>query len=165
MDTLSHYLWAVALYWYFRKPKKWLTGLSGALPDLLSFGLVFLMSFAGMLSFEPGGPPPIEMIPDFAHTLYDITHSLLPIGIVAILLFFFARRWWHLTWGWFLHILADIPTHTRAYFPTPFLWPISSYTFSGFSWGQAWFMILNYSLLAVAFTLLWRRDRQSGNTS
>lgn len=158
MDTLSHYLWAVALYWYFRKPRHWLSGLSGALPDLLSFGLLFVMAHLGMTAFEPGGPPPIEHIPDFIFTLYNVTHSLIPIGMTALLLFFLARRWWFLTWGWLLGILMDIPTHTQAYFPTPFLWPLSSYTFDGFSWGQSWFMLLNYSLLFVAFGLLWWRD-------
>lgn len=160
MDTLSHYLWAVALYWYFRKPKKWLSGITGALPDLLSFGpLIVANLLTGFSRYEPGGPPPLHSIPSWVFGAYDVTHSLVVVGIVAFALFFLARKWWWLTWGWILHILADIPTHTRAYFPTPFLWPISELTFDGFSWGQWWFVLLNYGLIAAAFTLLVRRDR------
>lgn len=160
MDTLAHYLWAVVIYWYFRKPRKWLSGITGALPDLSSFGILFIMSFAGAVAFEPGGPPPVEVIPNLIFTLYNITHSLLPIGIVAGLLYWLKREWWHLSWGWILHILADIPTHTRAYFPTPFLWPITGWTFDGIRWGQWWFMLLNYGLLACAMTALFLRDRK-----
>lgn len=157
MDTLSHYLWAVVLYWYFQAPKKWLVGLTGALPDIFSFGILFGMNMLGIVSFGQG-PPPIEQIPGFIFTLYNITHSFIPIGIVAIILYFSARKWWYLSWGWILGIAMDIPTHTRDYFPTPFLWPLSRYAFDGFSWGQQWFLILNYSLLILAFAYLFWRD-------
>lgn len=157
MDTLSHYLWAVLLYWYFRKEKKWLIGLSGALPDLMSFGIFILLALITGVSYEPG-PPPLEVFPSIIFTMYNITHSFLPIGIVAFFLWKFKPKWWHLSWGWFLHIITDIPTHTREFFPTPILWPLSTITFSGFSWGQWWFMLLNYGLLLIASFYLWKRD-------
>ena len=160
MDTLSHYLWAVIIYWYLQKPRKWLLGLSGALPDLLSFGLLFVMVFFTG-TFEPGGPPSLESIPAFIFTLYDITHSLIPIGLVTLGLWIWKRKYVYLTFGWIFHILCDIPTHTREYFPTPFLWPISSFTINGFSWGQPWFMALNYGAIIICFILLANREKIS----
>jgi hypothetical protein len=60
----------------------------------------------------------------------------------------------------------DIPTHSER-FPTPFLWPLSSYRIIGISWRQGWFMALDVSALAVVFWLLWRsrrRVRQGGES-
>ncbi len=56
--------------------------------------------------------------------------------------------------GWMLHILIDIPTHTRGLYPTPFLWPLSNVTVDGISWGKPWFMAMNYSSLLLVFLLL-----------
>ena len=63
--------------------------------------------------------------------------------------------------GWPLHILIDIPTHTYQFYPTPFLWPISTYKFDGISWGTPWFMIVNYSSLAIVLiTLFVMREKR-----
>jgi len=57
--------------------------------------------------------------------------------------------------GWLLHILIDIPTHSYSFYPTPFLWPISQFKFDGISWAIPWFMIANYSALALVFLSLF----------
>ena len=57
--------------------------------------------------------------------------------------------------GWTLHILIDIPSHSATFYPTPFLWPISDYRFlSGVSWSNPTYMVINYSLLAVVWTVI-----------
>jgi hypothetical protein len=56
--------------------------------------------------------------------------------------------------GWFIHILMDIPTHTGLLYPTLFLWPLSGWYVDGNSWGTRWFMVTNYTLLLVVFLLL-----------
>lgn len=95
--------------------------------------------------------------------LYEISHSLVVfVPVFAVVWLIFRRPVWELL-GWALHILMDIPTHS-AHFPTPFLWPLSSYRFIGISWRQGWFMALDCSALALAFLLLWlsrRRVRQA----
>jgi hypothetical protein len=79
---------------------------------------------------------------------------------VAGIVYYFWKEWALLLGGWPLHIIMDIPTHSREFFPTPFLWPISDVTFNGISWATAWFMIANYSLLAIVFTtLVWKFPR------
>jgi hypothetical protein len=69
--------------------------------------------------------------------------------------------WWWLTGAlplaylaWLGHILVDIPTHSKRFFPTPFLWPISDYKVDGISWGVRWFMLANYGSLAAAYAIV-----------
>jgi hypothetical protein len=96
--------------------------------------------------------------------LYELSHSLVVfVPVFALAWLLFRRPVWELL-GWALHVLMDIPTHS-AHFPTPFLWPLSSYQFFGISWRQWWFTALNYSALALAFLFLWidrRRARRAG---
>jgi hypothetical protein len=53
--------------------------------------------------------------------------------------------------AWLLHILVDIPTHSTRFFPTPFLWPISSYEFSGIGWANPMIFIPNVVLLTSLY--------------
>jgi mannose/fructose/N-acetylgalactosamine-specific phosphotransferase system component IIC len=161
VDTLAHYLWAVALYWLLRKDRKWLLGISGALPDLLSFGPLFAYTILSGASLGHG-PPALSLIPSWVFAAYNVTHSLVVIGIAFAILWVAKREWTVFLYGWILHILCDIPTHTRAYFPTPFLWPISSLTISGMSWARPWFMATNYAALAGVYAYLIWRDRTDG---
>lgn len=151
MDTLGHFLWTFAMYW--THAKRWIAGLVGTLPDLLSFGPFFVIGIFNGIE-RTSGPPSIESIPPWVFTMYDITHSLVVYGIVALVLWFMSREWFWLTLGWPLHILIDIPTHSARFFPTPFLWPISSFVFDGISWGVWWFMLLNYGALLCVYAWL-----------
>jgi hypothetical protein len=65
--------------------------------------------------------------------------------------------------GWLVHILIDIPTHSYQFYPTPFLWPLSSWKFNGISWGQKWFMIANYSTIVIAYAALYFWSRKAKN--
>jgi len=40
MDVLAHFFWAFAIF-FRRKKERWLAGLFGVMPDLLSFGRIF----------------------------------------------------------------------------------------------------------------------------
>jgi len=64
--------------------------------------------------------------------------------------------------AWSLHILIDIPTH-QGIFALHFLWPLSSYGFSGIRWENPWFFAANYSALFFLYLWLWigARRRQS----
>lgn len=156
MDILAHFLWTFAIYW--QHPKRWLAGIIGFLPDILVFGPHLILSvIAGDLVF---GKPELHVIPQWVFIGYDITHSLVIFAAVAIILWFAAREWFWLSWGWALHIIIDIPTHTAEFFPTPVLWPIADIHFSGISWAAPWFMVANYAALAAVYTwLVWKVKR------
>ena len=110
-------------------------------------------------------------------TLYHVSHSF----VIFLLCFFMAWiiRWkkfkikksdikglrsiqhqfdqytpcWEMT-GWLIHIVMDIPTHSETFYPTLFLWPLSDWCFNGISWGNIWFMTINYASLLIVFILL-----------
>ena len=45
--------------------------------------------------------------------------------------------------GWLLHILIDVPTHSKAYYATKIFWPLSDWGFDGIPWWNRWFWALN----------------------
>lgn len=157
MDTLAHGLWGGMIAGW--KRRFGLAFMFAVGPDLSSFGALTAIRIATG-NFEPGKPS-IDGLPDWLFTAYDISHSLVVAGAVWLFLWF-TVRWLAVPFsGWLIHIVLDIPTHSRAYFPTPFLWPVSDYTVDGFSWAQGWFMILNYScLLALAICWIYFRRKR-----
>lgn len=176
MDVLAHGLWAGAAAKAANKKKPelkvsfWQSVGWGAFPDLFAFTVPFGFLILGLLSGSlqygdipiADAEPPQEMLPLFAiaSQLYSISHSLIVFTLVFAVVFMIrGRPLWELG-GWFIHILLDIPTHTYDFYPTPLLWPVSEYTFSGFPWATPWFMALNYSLLAIAYLYL-RKPREA----
>jgi hypothetical protein len=171
MDILSHGLWATAaakaVGRKIRKPLdlRW-AFFWGVFPDLFAFGLPFIWMLWSVLTGQRSfsdfprpehGEPPAVVDPIFrlAPVLYNFSHSFVIFALVlaAVLLLNGRKPVWAMI-GWPLHILMDIPTHSYRFYPTPFLWPISGLKFDGFSWGVWWFMVLNYSALAMVFILL-----------
>lgn len=152
MDIFAHALWA---YWIFHGTKYPLMAvLFSILPDLLSFGSLFVISLFKMkLKF---GKPSIKSIPSWVYVMYNVTHSLVVAFVSIFLVYIIFRNWvWIAMLAWALHIIIDIPTHNDMFFPTPFLWPISDFYINGISWGTPWFMILNYLLLLILYLFLW----------
>lgn len=176
MDILSHGLWAGATYKAVnnktgRKFNVWLGMFWGVFPDLFAFTVPFTWliwnTLTGVMSPTdlpaPTGiePPVIQQTLwqfQLASILYNYSHSLVVFILVFIFIYLLFRRpVWELG-GWLIHIVMDIPTHTYLFYPTPLFWPISSWKFSGFSWGTPWFMILNYSLLLLVFYFLKKQE-------
>ena len=153
MDVLAHFFWTFAIF-FRRKKERWLAALFGVMPDLLSFGPHFLLSlFAESWGF--GGRTALANIPGYIFLLYNITHSFVVFLVVFLLMYVFARKvYWPLA-GWGLHIAIDIPTHSKAFFATPFLWPVSGFTVEGVSWGTPWFLMVNYAALVVVYSYLF----------
>ncbi len=148
MDILAHGLWSYAL---FSKTKyKWQAALFGTLPDLISFGPHTL---ASILTFNslPHSKPALSSISSYIFTMYNITHSLIPITLVALLVYLITKKFYLPFLAGYLHIFIDIPSHTTDFFPTPFLWPFPTPFFSGISWANPIFMIVNYSLLVLVY--------------
>ena len=62
--------------------------------------------------------------------------------------------------AWALHICMDIFTHSTAFFPTPFLWPVSDVHFDGMPWSTPIIFIPNVVLLAVLYArFLYKRAK------
>jgi membrane-bound metal-dependent hydrolase YbcI (DUF457 family) len=155
MDFVSHALWGgVAFGRRSRKLFALAAGIS-ILPDLLTeglFGLLLLLNVGGMPGWEHGHPN-ITDYPIFAQTLYNSTHSLLMFILVFGLIWLLARRPIWIVAAWGLHILIDIPTHSLALFPTPFLWPLSDFKVNGISWDSPIVWTIDIALLIAAYGL------------
>ncbi len=139
----------------------------GVFPDLFAFTIPFVITFWKILS----GSAPASAFGehhghvaglDLAATLYQYSHSLVIWAAVFIIAWIFYKRPRFELFGWALHILIDIPSHVLSFFPTPFLFPISNYRFPyGVTWGNTWYMIINYSLLLFFFIYLLRTQKKN----
>lgn len=162
MDTLAHGLWGRVAFGRSSRRSGWLAFFLGMGPDMFSFGPFFLMwALRGFQPMHraPAGHPDPSAIPHYVYAAYDVTHSLVVWGAVFLLLWAWKKRpvWLWAAWG--LHILCDIPLHTRAFFPTPYLWPFPTPFVDGFRWASGGFMLVNYAALTGAYVLAHRARR------
>ena len=172
MDILAHTLWAgagarEANLCAEEKNKKfhlnvWWTAFWGVFPDLFAFTIPFSLLFYNLIfnnnslsnffSHPPVAEEGLNNGFDLAHNLYQYSHSLIIFIVVFVLVWIIYKRPRYELLGWVLHILIDIPSHTLAFYPTPFLFPISNYKYPyGIQWSNTLFMIINYSLLLIVW--------------
>jgi len=153
MDSLAH---GIISYLSFGRSKdkpnhkKYaaLAILFGILPDLVSWTIYFFYSL--LIAGVPIGKPDLAHIPLWVFTLYGAGHSIFVYGLVLLVVYLALKKIPLYLYAWGLHILIDIPTHSRAFLPTPFLWPFSTWHFPGFSWGTPWFFFSYWMVI-----LLW----------
>lgn len=157
MDILSHGLWGGATVG--RKSKKsFLTAfIFGVAPDLFSFGIFTTTVWLGYVSGPDwsSGTPDSKSIPQYVHSLYDLTHSLIIFGVAFFLVWAYRRKPMYEMMAWGFHIVLDIFTHSDKFFPTPFLWPLSDFYVNGRSWGTPEIFIPNVVLLTVVYCYWW----------
>jgi len=157
MDTISHGLWAILLVkGVFNKSKLFLTFLFGILPDVLTFGLFFIENI--IFGARAIGTPVPENLPSYIPFLYEITHSLVLVFVVFLIIYLFKKKIYIWMLGWPLHILVDIPSHSKDFFPTPFLYPLSDFTIGGISWTNPYMFFSNWILLIILFGILYRKE-------
>jgi len=162
MDIVSHGLWGGVGFGRTNRRVLVLAVFFGMLPDLLSFGVFTVMTVLGV-SQRPdwsGGPPSMDAIPPYVHVLYNISHSLVIVAAVSVLVWLFARRYLLPWMAYGFAVALDIPTHSSAFFPTPFLWPLSDYTVNGIPWSNPIVFIPNVLLLCVAYGAWWHVSRR-----
>ncbi len=166
MDIFAHGLWTGVSYGALKRNTRrpinlWLAVFWGVIPDIFAFtaplvymfwAVVFggwnLEEFFGHARIEPVAHEfPLYLL---TNILYGISHSLIVFVLVFIVVALVRKKvMWELG-AWFLHILIDIPTHSYAFFPTPFLWPILDFRVNGFAWSDPRFMAINYTLIAIS---------------
>ena len=162
MDIVSHGLWGSLAFGRKNKRSFLLAFFFGITPDLFSFGPFFIGTFLGIWRRPPfsAQPPAESAIPSFVHMLYGPTHSVIIFSAIFLLIWLVRKKplWEMAAWGF--HILYDIPLHTEHFFPTPFLWPLSSYTVDGWNWGAPWIFFPNISLLTIFYFWFFIRRRR-----
>lgn len=168
MDVLAHALWSNVLLKgipptrYKTRAARW--GMFfGVLPDLVSFGPLFVYYVwqlaTGRATYTAGPPVHLSGTPLFkyASVSYNFSHSLV-IWLITLLIIWAVLKkfpWPFLAWG--LHIGIDIFSHTKEFFATPFLFPISDFKVSVISWSDPVFMLVNYGLLLLIYLFIISR--------
>lgn len=128
----------------------------GVFPDVVAFGPLIAVGLWLRLTRGPGALPADGHV-HIGLPLYPAAHSLIVFALAFALTAILARRIVFEMFGWLLHILIDIPTHSFSYYATRFLWPISDIRIDGIPWWTPWFWIATYAALAVVYFLLWRK--------
>lgn len=161
MDIVSHGLWGGAAFGRKNKKSFWTAFVFGIAPDFLAFAPFFATIFLG-LSKLPNihqEPPDPALIPSYVYNVYSVTHSLVIFLSVFLIVWFVLKRpFWEMS-AWGLHIIMDIPTHSHAFFPTPFLWPLSHLEVNGIPWSHAVIMIPNIILLVIIYCLFFIKKK------
>lgn len=182
MDIIADGLWAVvaakAANKKLKKPiNSWLAGFWGIFPDLFSFWIAMIWVLWGMaegtmqFSDMPRHPDSAEQMPLQAFWVYQISYDLYNISHSAVVFFAIFFLTWivlrkpHLElFGWFVHLLVDIPTHTLENFPTPLLWPLSEWKIDGLAyWHLNWFAPLTYIFIFFLLYLLRNHKKKKSN--
>ena len=150
MDTLSHALWGRGFFGYRGRP--YWSLFFGALPDLFSFGIYFVINLILNPANFKSGKPELDEIPSYVFNLYDLTHSIIIAFLFICLVYFLVNK--NLAFAmlaWPLHIILDFPFHTADYFPTPILWPIIEVQFDGISWSTPYVWYSNIAGIIILF--------------
>ena len=154
VDVMAHGLWGGVLFgrktrWQWRGAL-----LLGMAPDLLAFGPFYLYQW---------GSTDWQAFPPFVHQSYDVTHSFVVWGLLTAAIWYGRKKFPWILCAWGLHILFDIPLHELSFFPTPYLWPLTTPLVNGLRWSQPVVMLPNYIALVVAYALMlglrYRRER------
>lgn len=144
MDFFAHIIWSIIIF--HKTPYTGLVVFFGVLPDLFSWTIYMFYSLFKRKKFRSPNP---SDLPNWVHLLYGITHSIFVFAWVGLIILIILGYIPIFFWAWLIHILLDIPTHSRDFLPTPFLWPVSKWKFPGINWGNKWFMIANYTAIIV----------------
>ncbi len=162
MDIISHGLWGGLAFGRRRRRDYWIAFFIGLAPDLFSFGLLTAATILG-LSPSPdwrGGTPSPDAIPAYVHVLYNYTHSLIIFAVAFGLIWLIRRKPYLPLLAWGLHIGMDIFKHSRGFFPTPFLWPLSSFTINGTPWSNPWIFFPNWIALIIGYVVWYLRRKR-----
>ncbi len=154
MDIISHALLTNLVFKELPLEQRLIATAFGILPDLVSFAAIFNLNFLKRILFFK--KPPQSFFPAYVMRLYHICHSLIVWFVVFGALWLLDYKWLAIAFcGWGFHIVLDIFTHSRAAFPTPVLWPLSNFSFSGVSWSNKWFIIINYLVIGVLYLIFY----------
>ena len=168
MDIFAHSLWNTAIAKKLNNNEKRKSKISiiwsifwGIFPDIFAFGIPSILSLYSVIiggeSFSHishHGPliKGVDKTFDLASFLYQYSHSLIIFVLVFGIVWLIFKKPKIAMLGWMIHILIDIPSHSLQFFPTPFLFPVSSYVYPyGVRWSGQIFMIINYTALFCVF--------------
>lgn len=163
MDILAHALWARSGFAILdrhhhvdRASIRWALALA-VLPDVLHNLPVLAWALSSGTPGDwwaytvalPGKEPVLPAwVAQGAQQLHCLLHSALVAVVVSGMLYVARHHFWLPLLGWWSHIIIDVFTHSADFYPSPVLYPVSSWSFDGLPWNSIWFTALNYAALA-----------------
>jgi len=137
MDPISHLL--VTRLLVGSRPVDLVAGLAPDLPWYLLYPAWLVRSGQAREALSSGDWP---MPPETIKRAHYVSHSLLTLALLWLLAKL-ARHDTHWAWSWLLHLLLDIPTHSRERMAPRPLYPLSDWSHDGFSWadGLTWVLM------------------------
>src|SRR3989344_4834635 len=83
MDIISHGLWGGVAFGRENKKRFWTSFIFGIAPDFFAFAPFFASVFLGLAEFPKFStePPVPDGIPQYIHSIYSFTHSLIIFAI------------------------------------------------------------------------------------
>ncbi|MBU0713794.1 MAG: metal-dependent hydrolase [Verrucomicrobia bacterium] len=173
MDTLAHALYGVTFFsrigfaGFFKNKfngsvKRWnvdwtIFAAAGfaVLPDLASIGIYFLNLILNSQS------PTFHHLPRYVFDLYNATHSLLVAVLVCLILWEIWKPLFIPSLAWIFHIGLDVFTHGHGRFQTPFLYPLSNYSFDGLDWWiNPWVVAVYWGALPLLWAFIYFQRRK-----
>jgi hypothetical protein len=104
---------------------------------------------------EPAMPLLLALL---AHHLHCILHGAVIATVVTLACWAWTRTLWLPLLGWWSHIVIDVFTHSKDFYPAPIFYPFTQWGFDGLAWNTPWFLFANHAAIALAIVwLLWRR--------
>lgn len=159
MDALAHGLWTnVAFGARSGRERAWAV-LFGVLPDAPFLPVLLDRLWRGQAILR--GPLP----PEGFLLAYRLTHSLIVFGCVVVVVMVWQRQVPWLLFGWLLHIVIDMATHSQEYVATQFLYPFSEVAFDGVAWATPSMIALNYAVLVTVYAVWVLRARGRQRTA
>jgi hypothetical protein len=171
VDVISHGLWATALGETLRRrglASKWqVAGAAafGLMPDLVALIPVSVWAIGSESATEairayifaqPGTEPVMAPWAQLLeHNIHCSAHSVVVLALITLLSFWKFRRLLIPLAGWWLHVVLDIPTHSREYYAVTIFYPISTWSFDGIAWTDPGVLVTNYMALAVTYAWLF----------
>ena len=138
MDPLTHILITRKVISPDRKVV--LAGLAADVPFYLTYPTWLVQQGQIVNAFRKNEWPEAPKWMQIAHHIF---HSLPVLLAVTVLIRLIRGRWSLEALAWGLHIVIDIPTHSRRHWAPQFLWPLSDTTVDGTLWTEVILSIAN----------------------
>lgn len=155
MDFLAHLLWTYIILYQPDTKVLLLLEFFGVVPDLITFFPVAIHDISKRRTRSGIDLSDPSEVPKFFYSLYDISHSFVTFGICFFILYIFFNKFAFITISWGVHILFDTFSHSKPkdIVQTKFLYPITQFSFKGYSWQHKKALIINYSLIGIGLIL------------
>ena len=165
MDIISHGLRGGIAFGRKNKKQFWLSFAFGILPDFVAFGFPVAALIFGMIFLWWSRPTisGVQNIPgaEYIGAIYTVSHSLVVRAAAFLLMRLIFRKPVRASFARLFHILLDIPTHSLAFYATPFLRPISNYRVNGIPRSNAVILYPDIALLIIVYGIYrWRKYRK-----